>query len=899
MSPDENSTTIVQKGQPKIITTEKWHYMVKSWFAYGYYFIYDGTVKTAQEINRAKILLMANGYDPGNPLLIEVNDSTDYSSIYNGNSEIDINAKADFYNQKLENAGLDVRLQRIKFQKNTSLAAFSILESLHTEDSEYIYRELKEYLIELGYFTRADFEQIETGVLKWLIPNYTVYKDEWPDTEFEKSAEEYGSYIRYKDSVTNQRVELYQANIASNDDEVTPQDFDDIIDTTIVSYGGNPDHPERYGYYTTTKLDNGVIYKNYKQAAPAYHNQVFSEEHMDHSACGVTSCAIFLSAYKLDEDPNPYTIAQYVMEKWPAAQAQTSSINLTTTLKEHYGVDVERGNTSDNGLETSITNITKALNDNKPVIMGTNLWGGHYVCAIGIYNNDYMIISDPASGIPSYVQSSIINDVIWETANYPDTGTSQYMPVSPYVVKIRDFIENNMGEANGGCAYIIPSEAPTGIKNNTHQLEGFKDGLKVVMPENGIIEKIGDVNEENEDEEQEEEEEQEENQDEENTDEENTEENNEEEQRLTYQQKLEIAKKYLTTNGKYIIVKFKTGNGVNNYKMRIEGANFGKSVEGSEELEELTEGQELKKGEQIGLTTTNNMKVILYDDKDAVIDDVENYFKLSKRHSTNDDLWEKLFFIVYEGGAVDEMGYDGTMNGPAKINSANRIHSRTYGSGYEFGVGICAWTVLDYDSCSEGTGDFNGVKPLLQGLYEKDSSFCAGLSEFKDMNAQELLENIDELREALQEMESMDKEYLLQLEMEYADEEKSNWLKETDQKWILERPGPVIGVAYSLINYGTGNFQDAVNEGRIQEDMSDEELIKQICGFEFGLSGTLGQIYRNRSERQAEVAMDIIDGKVDAEEWVRHGTISYPRYSYGANDVFEPTYYLRGYADYP
>ena len=61
-----------------------------------------------------------------------------------------------------------------------------MLEAMHTEDSEYIYRDLKEFLIELGYFTRADFESVETDVFKWIIQGYNVYKDEWPDTKYEK-----------------------------------------------------------------------------------------------------------------------------------------------------------------------------------------------------------------------------------------------------------------------------------------------------------------------------------------------------------------------------------------------------------------------------------------------------------------------------------------------------------------------------------------------------------------------------------------------------------------------------------------------------------------------------------------------------------------------------------------
>ena len=55
----------------------------------------------------------------------------------------------------------------------TTLSAFNILEGMHTEAAEYIYKDLKEFLIELGYYTKAEFEFIDTDVLAWFLPDYT------------------------------------------------------------------------------------------------------------------------------------------------------------------------------------------------------------------------------------------------------------------------------------------------------------------------------------------------------------------------------------------------------------------------------------------------------------------------------------------------------------------------------------------------------------------------------------------------------------------------------------------------------------------------------------------------------------------------------------------------------
>ena len=228
-----NSTDdIKQVNQPDIIKDKEWHYMVKNWILYGFYFIYDGTEETAKKIEQAQYILSYDGlrrlnysqedakkmaYDPTNPLLIEMNKNevdTDQKNLsLNAARVTEIENKAKELNSILENAGSDVRLKHIVFnQKNALENAFPILENMHTEDSEYIYRDLKEFLMELGYFTRADFESIDTDVFDWIIPTYKVYKDQWPNAQNEKDSMQYGTFVRSKASLDAQKE-------AASDDE--------------------------------------------------------------------------------------------------------------------------------------------------------------------------------------------------------------------------------------------------------------------------------------------------------------------------------------------------------------------------------------------------------------------------------------------------------------------------------------------------------------------------------------------------------------------------------------------------------------------------------------------------------------------------------------------------------
>lgn len=80
----------------------------------------------------------------------------------------------------------------------TALTAFNILENMHSESAEYIYRDLKEFLIELGYYTKAEFEYINTDVLKWFIPDYIPEdKENWNQAD-EKDSLKYGAIIYQK-----------------------------------------------------------------------------------------------------------------------------------------------------------------------------------------------------------------------------------------------------------------------------------------------------------------------------------------------------------------------------------------------------------------------------------------------------------------------------------------------------------------------------------------------------------------------------------------------------------------------------------------------------------------------------------------------------------------------------
>lgn len=324
----DNSTDVTQIKQPFILRTEPWHNKVKNWLTSGYFFIYDGTIETAEEIEAARKVLK-NKYDPADPLLISpeykgLNDELLVDSENNEKPEVaEIDKTAKELNDILasteykDGKKYKVRLQKINFAKKSSLAAFSILESVHTKDGEYVYRDLKEFMIELGYFTEADFKLIESGVLDWIIPEYVP--DEWPDKKYEKKNDEYGTFIRSRTSIEAERAEeekkldeahnkeneLEEGNTGvsdggpnSSEKEPTKSEESNKSSTPISRSAVYEEYAESGDGYQTIITVNGITYKNFKQGY--FSNVPYNGNSVASDGCGATSVTIVLSGYGFD-----------------------------------------------------------------------------------------------------------------------------------------------------------------------------------------------------------------------------------------------------------------------------------------------------------------------------------------------------------------------------------------------------------------------------------------------------------------------------------------------------------------------------------------------------------------------------------------------------------------------
>ena len=248
-------------------------------FTQGYYYQYDGTKETAEEIANAKRI---EYYPKGTTLKVTVKNnklklvvaSTEHPAGYETHRYADehnvdvekekaVNTYDIYYisapgpyispayghpdlttesindiNNLLEKLGTDLRRKKVTMSNNTtSLNALAMLEGMHSLDSDYIYREFKEFLIELGYYSRAEIESVETNVLDWFLPGYTP--DQWPPVKSDEEITEYGTTLVSSSNVKEQQV-LKVDKVASLDNFIFYTDTNGIYDTaTLQGQGTN------------------------------------------------------------------------------------------------------------------------------------------------------------------------------------------------------------------------------------------------------------------------------------------------------------------------------------------------------------------------------------------------------------------------------------------------------------------------------------------------------------------------------------------------------------------------------------------------------------------------------------------------------------------------------------
>ncbi len=242
---EEKNGKIKQIGEGLRAETNK---DIKRMFLHNSYFRYDGSADRAEVIKKFRdtknINLGALDYK------YDLSTSTDKLN--------DVSIKVDRDGKPHEYTLADVSGQ-VNINQD-SLNAFSILENTHTLDTDYIYRDFKELIVELGYFTKEELTDETPRLLAWLVPNIGSYG--YPNREIDKNDFDFGTMIHSKGDI-DANVENTIRNLLDDPDYVEDGGFVDPDPS-----GDNPstDNPNPSGNDPSTNPDpdggGGVTTRN-------------------------------------------------------------------------------------------------------------------------------------------------------------------------------------------------------------------------------------------------------------------------------------------------------------------------------------------------------------------------------------------------------------------------------------------------------------------------------------------------------------------------------------------------------------------------------------------------------------------------------------------------------------
>ena len=196
---------------------------IKQIFLYNRYFRYDGSPDTAKAITELKKQYGIR--DGALDLTYDLSNGTDELK----NKKVTIESQDG--NQK-EYSIEDVSGKVVINQD--SLNAFTMLENTNTLDADYIYRDFKELIVELGYFAKEELAEETPRLLAWIVSD--IGSEGYPAREIDKNENEFGSMIHSKSDIDANKKNRLKSQI----DEIfkdAPETTDDPMDATSKENG--------------------------------------------------------------------------------------------------------------------------------------------------------------------------------------------------------------------------------------------------------------------------------------------------------------------------------------------------------------------------------------------------------------------------------------------------------------------------------------------------------------------------------------------------------------------------------------------------------------------------------------------------------------------------------------
>lgn len=726
-------------------------------FTQGYYYQYDGTVATANEIAVAKRI---ESYDEGAQLRVVVengklkfvtartaSDSGVYQAVYRktintvdaeGNpitEEITIDTPdgatritetyyitapmkyvspvdgdnteetVESINSTLESLGTQIRRKKVNITNNTTtLNALSMLEGMHSLDADYIYREFKEFLIELGYYSRVELESIETSLLDWFIPGFIPEK--WPPIK--QDITQYGITLASSANIGEIKT-ISIDKMQSLDNFIFFTDTDGIINLSTLQQSGNNIQIVNTGI-DADSIVNRII--SSKPNAICLYVKGSAETDEETQAAKMKQMLQDIRT-KLEEQEYEFPdIPVYVLQVLPLREPD---------ILDEASVEEVNKNQRISNYNTKLFNIC--------------------------LNQDNLKFIDATTGL--------INANGWLSSNFTSG-------------KMCDNIINN----------IVKKDVSNG---------GFEEDLTVITPGAGYVTNIEDVD----------------------IVEKDAEGNDVEKtvQQITIEFSADVDRKLKAIDKFTLIIK---GIAVDEELENNFNSSTTIDMDGNKILE-------IQKGAVIGVTTTANIQLILRDRNNAILNNIEDYMKLPEKSEITD--WEIFYYTPYESGGTDVEGHGPAMVGGRRGEDENSTNPNevavgicqwttlTNSNGSFNNISrLCEWLYNQDPSLCAELATF--ISWNNQQIFDDYGTYIA--------NGR----NGSQLVDAFNIVNKRDHDKFLALQMEYAKNEKIQIMEGQGVMWLFDRPGVVAGTYMSLINWmPNAGWQNVINEGMSNEQI--------------------------------------------------------------------------------
>ena len=456
---------IVQVGEGQRTQT---NYEIKKMFLQNRYFRYDGSEQTAEAITELRKKHKLN-YGP----LKE--------------TDLDKEVTIDGKKHKVKDYSGVVTLNQ------DSLNAFSMLENTHTLDADYIYRDFKELIVELGYFEKEELTDETPRLLQFLVPD--IASGGFSDRTIDKRENEFGTMIHSKGDIDANKKYTLKAFIEKSGLTEAPegagQEQDNIAGITPVdrktvainngilskvatlsatpitrfmNVGAIPDIPEADWDFKgvansgkgvkTGDLDvDGVGYEVWRQTA---------------STCTLYSFAFMATAYTGEPFFDYVSGNGILVNKDTEGQGPSTKFWQSGIVWGPMAEEIGGGTYYTSPSSTLAEEVAKALGEGKPVYFygdyGASA-GYHAVVLLGSYNGGVLIYNPGGGTVETFGSGSFASSL----ANLIDTHCF----------------------TQSGHRIFIPDKVPDGVKKGGDPYRGYLGNEAVVSPVTGILLEYG------------------------------------------------------------------------------------------------------------------------------------------------------------------------------------------------------------------------------------------------------------------------------------------------------------------------------------------------------------------------------------------------------------------------